>query len=400
MQTVIIGNGIAGTLAAKTLRELDPDAGIEIFAAEPHLYYPRPNLIEFIAGNLPFDRLFAFPEAWYGERRIEVHTGVPVERIEPDGRRVIAAGGRRAPYDALLLADGAGAAIPPIKGADKAGVFTLRTLNDALAILDRLRDRPKAAVIGGGLLGLEIARALRCRGAEVEIVEVFGHLLPRQLDPAGGAILRAELEKLGLRVRTGVGVEEILGDAEVRGLRFKDGSRSEADLVILALGVRPNIGLAREAGLKTDRGVVVDEFLQTSRPGIFAAGDGAQRGDTVLGIIPASFDQARVVAANILGQKRIYPGTVPSNTLNVAGIDLTSVGIINPPGAGFEEIRLARPEAGLYKKIVLRDGVLVGAIWMGTKAGISAVARAVARHVSVEGRTKDLLEDTFDFSLL
>jgi nitrite reductase (NADH) large subunit len=374
MQAVIIGNGIAGTLAAKTLREMDPDAGVEIFAAEPHLYYPRPNLIEFIAGSLPFDRLFAFPEKWYGQHRIEVHAGIPVEKIVPDSRQVIAAGGRRVPYDALLLANGAGATIPPLLGVDKAGVFTLRTLGDALAILDRLRSRSKAAVIGGGLLGLEIARALRARGAEVE--------------------------KLGVRVRTGTATDEILGDAEVRGLRFKDGATMETDLVVLAMGVRPNLDLAREAGLRTDRGVVVDEFLETSRPGIFAAGDGVQRGDAVLGIVPASFDQARIVAANILGRKKIYEGTVPSNTLKVAGVNLTSIGTVNPQGPGFEEIRLERPEEGIYKKIVLRNDVLVGAIWMGTKTGVNAITRGVTQRISVDKWKKDLLEETFDFSLL
>jgi len=400
MQAVIIGNGIAGTLAAKTLREMDPDAGVEIFAAEPHLYYPRPNLIEFIAGSLPFDRLFAFPEKWYGQHRIEVHAGIPVEKIVPDSRQVIAAGGRRVPYDALLLANGAGATVPPLMGVDKAGVFTLRTLGDALAILDRLRSRSKAAVIGGGLLGLEIARALRARGAEVEVVEVFDYLLPRQLDPVGGALLRAEIEKLGVRVRTGTATDEILGDAEVRGLRFKDGATMETDLVVLAMGVRPNLDLAREAGLRTDRGVVVDEFLETSRPGIFAAGDGVQRGDAVLGIVPASFDQARIVAANILGRKKIYEGTVPSNTLKVAGVNLTSIGTVNPQGPGFEEIRLERPEEGIYKKIVLRNDVLVGAIWMGTKTGVNAITRGVTQRISVDKWKKDLLEETFDFSLL
>jgi nitrite reductase (NADH) large subunit len=400
MQVVIVGNGIAGTLAAKTLRELDPDAGIEVFAAEPYLYYPRPNLIEFIAGRLPFDRLFAFPEKWYGQHRIDVRTGTPVEKIVPDGRHVLVAGGRRVPYDILLLANGAGVAIPPLKGADKAGVFTLRTLGDALGILDRLKDHANVAILGGGLLGLEIARALRSRGAEVEVVEFFDYLLPRQLDPAGGALLRAEIEKTGVRVRLGTATDEILGDAAVRGLRFKDGATMEADLVVLATGVRPNLGLAREAGLRTDRGVIVDEFLETSRPGIFAAGDGVQRADAIYGIIPASFDQARIVAANILGQKKIYEGTVPSNTLKVAGVNLTSVGIVNPQGPGFEEIRLERPEEGIYKKIVLRNDVLVGAIWMGTKNGVNAITRGVTQRISVDKWKRDLLEETFDFSIL
>jgi NAD(P)H-nitrite reductase large subunit len=399
MQVVIAGNGIAGTLAAKALRETDPGVGIEIFAAEPYLYYPRPNLIEFVAGSLPFDRLFAFPEKWYGQHRIDVRTGVAVERVVP-GERYVVAGGRRVPYDALLLANGAGAAVPPLPGADKAGVFTLRTLADALAILDRLNGRGPALVLGGGLLGLEIARAVRRRGVEVEVAEVFDYLLPRQLDPAGGAILRASIERLGIRVRLGAQAEEILGDADVRGVRFKGGDVVPAGLVILAMGVRPNVGLAREAGLRTDRGVVVDEFLQTSAPGIFAAGDGIQRGDSVFGIIPASFEQARIVAANILGQKKVYEGTVPSNTLNVAGVALTSVGTVNPQGPGFEEIRLERPEEGIYKKIVLRNDALAGAVWMGSKTGAAAIVRGVTQHVAVDKWKRDLLEETFDFSLL
>lgn len=400
MQVIIVGNGIAGTLAAKTLRETDPEVGIEIFAAEPHLYYPRPNLIEFIAGRLPFDRLFAFPEKWYAQHRIEVHTGTPVEKLVPDEHHVLAAGGRRIPYDVLLLANGASAAPPPIPGAEKRGVFTLRTLGDALALLDYLKEHPRAAVLGGGLLGLEIARALRSRGAEVEVVEFFDYLLPRQLDPAGGALLRREIEKTGIRVRLGTVTDEILGGTDVRGLRFKNGLTTEADTVILATGVRPNLDLARDAGLQTDRGVLVDEFLQTSRPRIFAAGDGIQRGDAVYGIIPASFDQARIVAANILGQRKVYEGTVPSNTLKVAGVHLTSVGVVNPQGPGFEEIRLEKPEEGIYKKIVLRNDALVGAIWMGTKTGASAITRGVSQKIPVDKWKRDLLEETFDFALL
>jgi nitrite reductase (NADH) large subunit len=231
-------------------------------------------------------------------------------------------------------------------------------------------------------------------------VEFFDYLLPRQLDPAGGALLRREIEKTGIRVRLGTATDEILGGTDVRGLRFKNGLTTEADTVILATGVRPNLDLARDAGLQTDRGVLVDEFLQTSRPRIFAAGDGIQRGDAVYGIIPASFDQARLVAANILGQRKVYEGTVPSNTLKVAGVHLTSVGTVNPQGPGFEEIRLEKPEEGIYKKIVLRNDALVGAIWMGTKTGVSAITRGVSRKLPVDKWKRDLLEETFDFGLL
>jgi nitrite reductase (NADH) large subunit len=400
MKIIIVGNGLAGTLAAKALRDMDERADIAIFAEERHFYYPRPNLIEYVAGTLPRNRLFAFPERWYGENRIDIRLGTPATRIYPGDYAVETGDGRRSAYDALLLATGAASVIPPIRGAAKKGVFTLRTLDDAEAILAHLSSHSRVAVIGGGLLGLEIARALRTRGANVEVAEFFPFLLPRQLDPRGGEILKAEVEKTGIRVRLGVVTEELLGGDEVRGLRFKDGAELEADLVVVAAGVRPNIGLAQNAGLKTDRGVLVGDLLETNVPGIFAAGDGVQHRDRVYGIIPAAFDQARVAAANILGRQKKYEGTTPANTLKVAGIHLTSVGLVNPEGADYEHLRFERPEAGVYKKVVLHQGRAVGAIWMGTKAGVNGITRAVLQQASLEKWKRDIFEDAFDFSVL
>ena len=400
MRIVIIGNGLAGTLAAKALREEDAQAEVEIYAAEKYLYYPRPNLIEFIAGGLPYDRLFAFPERWYGQQRIDLKPATPVERILPEARQIEIRGGRRVAYDALLLADGASAFVPPLRGADKPGVFVLRTLDHALDILEHLKNHPKVVVIGGGLLGLETGRALRARGADVEIVEVLPSLLPRQLDPRGGGILQAEMEKYGLRFRLGASTDEILGDREVRGIRLKDGAEIAAETVIIAAGVRPNLKLARDAGLSTERGVLVDEFLETDKAGIFAAGDGIQFKGVVYGIIPASFEQARTAAANILGRRNPYAGTVPSNTLKVMGIHLTSVGLFHPDGGGYEELRFERPDEGIYKKVVLKDGIAVGAIWLGAKSGVNGITRAVNQKANLEKWKNDLFDESFDFSLL
>ncbi|MDP2916279.1 MAG: FAD-dependent oxidoreductase [Candidatus Aminicenantes bacterium] len=400
MKIVIIGNGLAGTLAAKALREEDKQAEIEIYAEEKYLYYPRPNLIEFISGSLPHDRLFAFPERWYGQQRIDVRLATPVRRVLPDARQVETTDGQRVAYDALLLANGASSFIPPIRGADKKGVFSLRTLDHALDILERLRDHARAAVIGGGLLGLEVARALKSRGAEVEVVEALPYLLPRQLDPRGGAILKTEMEKRGIRVRVGVATEEILGDDEARGIRFKTGDEIAAETIIIAAGVRPNLKLAQETGLPTDRGVLVNEHLETNKEGIFAAGDGVQYKGLVYGIIPASFEQARTAAANILGHKVKYEGTVPSITLKVVGIHLTSIGQVNPDGREFEELRFERPEEGVYKKVVLKDGAAVGAIWLGTKSGVNGITRAVVQKANIDKWKNELFSETFDFSLL
>lgn len=400
MRVVIVGNGIAGTLAAKTLRELDSQASIEILAEEKYLYYPRPNLIEFVAGNLPYARLFAFSDKWYGQQRIDLRLGMPAQRILTESREVEVENGRRIGYDALLLANGASSFVPPIKGADKKGVFTLRTLDDAQAILDYLRTHERVAVIGGGLLGLEIARAVKARGADVEVVEFFSYLLPRQLDARGGALLKSEMEKRGIRIRLGGATEEILGAEEVRGLRFKNGEEIQADMAVIAAGVRPNLRLAKDAGLEADRGVLVNDYLETRNPQIYAAGDGIQHNGRLYGIIPASFDQARIVAANILGQKKKYGGTVPSNTLKVAGLDLTSIGLVNPEGPGHEEIRFENAEEGIYKKIVLRDGILVGAIWLGTRYGVNSISRAVMQKTNVDKWKHALLGDDFDFSIL
>lgn len=400
MKVVVVGNGLAGTMAAKTLRELDSGVEIHVYAGEKYPYYPRPNLIEYLAGRLPYDRLFAFSSDWHVRQNIHIHLGTPVTRIYPGAREVETLAGEKVGYDALLIATGASSFIPPIKGADKDGVFTLRTLDDAQAILEFLADHPRVAIIGGGLLGLEIGRAIKARGAEVQILEFFDRLLPRQLDVRGASLLRKQIEAQGIRVRLGEVTEEILGETAVKGIRLKGGEEIPADMVIIAAGVRPNLALLKEAGLETDKGLVVDDSLRTNLPHIFGAGDCVQHQGKIYGIIPASFDQARTVAYNILGETKKYGGTIPSNTLKVAGLFVTSVGIVNPEGLDYREEWTMKEEEGLYKKIVLKDGTLVGAIWMGTKKGVTEIINAVAAKKKVEPWVNTLLEDTFDFSVL
>ncbi len=400
MKAVIIGNGLAGTMAAKTLRELDPEVEILVFAEEKYHYYPRPNLIEHIAGKLPYERVFAFTEGWHSRQNIDIRLGTPVLKVDPRARSVELAGGQRESYDKLLIASGASSFFPPIKGADRRGVYSLRTLDDALTIIDALQSRSRVAVIGGGLLGLEIARAIRTRGAEVEVVEFFDRLLPRQLDGHGAALLRSQIEGTGIRVRLGAATEEISGNGGVEGLRLKGGTEIKADMVVIAAGVRPNLGLPQDAGLATDRGLVVDDRLRTSHPHVFAAGDGIQHRGKVYGIIPASFEQGRTAAYNILGEEKKYEGTVPSNSLKVVGLHVTSVGIVNPEGEGYDEVRTIKKEEGVYKKIVLQNDALVGAIWMGTKKGVNEITRAVTSKTKISQWINSLLEDSFDFSVL
>jgi nitrite reductase (NADH) large subunit len=397
VNVVIVGNGLAGTLAAKTLRELDRSVEIVILGEERYPYYPRPNLIEYLAGRLPYERLFAFPDGWSERQRIGLVLGEKVTRIRPAERTIETASGRERSYDALLLATGACAALPPIEGIDRKGVFVLRTIDDANDLIEHLGTHKRVAVLGGGLLGLEIARAVRSREAEVVVVEYFDRLLPRQLDPAAAAILKAHFEKSGISVRLSVTAKEIFGQGSVQGLRFETGEKLEADAVIVATGILPEIGPAREAGLQVGRGIVVDDRMRTTGPEIFAAGDVVEHRGRIHGIIPAAFEQARTAAYSMLGHDKPYGGTTPSNTLRVAGIHLTSVGEIDAEGRGYESLVRSLPEAGIYKKIVLRKGRLVGGIWLGVKEGASEISRLVALEKDVEALKEDLLEDDFDF---
>jgi nitrite reductase (NADH) large subunit len=400
MRVIIVGNGLGGTVAAKTLREIDSEVEIDIFAEEKYRYYPRPNLIEFLAGNLPVEKIFAYPEEWYSQQKIEVHLKKPVKKLIPDSQEIEVEGGGKETYDSLLLAAGSFPFVPPFKGAEEQGVFTVRTLDDALEILEYQKNHNRVAVIGGGLLGLEIARALSLRGASVEVVEFFEYLLPRQLDKQGSSLLKSQIEKMGMNIHLGLATEEILGQEEVKGLKFKGGQELEVDMAIVAAGIRPELELGREAGLDTDRGLVVDDFLQSSDPKIFAAGDILQHRGKIYGIIPATFAQARLAASNILGQKKKYEGTIPWNTLKVAGLYLTSIGLINPENESQEEIKEERKEEGIYKKVILQEGIIVGAVWVGTKKGVDHLSRAISEKKNIEKWKHSLLKDDFDFSLL
>ncbi|NLH76903.1 MAG: NAD(P)/FAD-dependent oxidoreductase, partial [Acidobacteria bacterium] len=270
MNILIAGGGLAGTMAAKALRELDPGAAVTVLDEERHRYYPRPNLIEFLAGRLPFEKVFAFPEGWAAKQGIDLRLGQTVARLRPAERTAETGSGEILSYDALLLATGARAALPPVPGTGLPGVFVLRTLDDALALAEHLRERRRTVVLGGGLLGLEIARAVRGRGGEVIVVEFFDRLLPRQLDPAAAGILKAQFERLGVAVVLGAATQEILGGADgaVRGLKLASGAEIAADGVVVAAGVRPETAVAREAGLAVGKGIVVDDRMRTSAPGV------------------------------------------------------------------------------------------------------------------------------------
>ena len=398
MRFVIIGNGVAGVTAAKALAEGGSGAEVEVYTREAYHYYPRPRLQELLAGQMEIDDVYFRQPAWYEERGIAVHLGTEVKEIDAAGKRIILVGGESVDYDKLLVATGGHPFIPPIKGVDKQGVYALRTLEDAKAIRERAMGAERAVVVGGGLLGLEAARALRALGIGVTVLEMAPFLLPRQLDAEGGGLLRELIGAMGIDVVVGAATQAVVGEEWATGVEMKDGERIDGDLIIISAGIRSSVDLARSAGLEVKRGVVVDEHLQTSAEDIYAAGDVAEFEGRVYGIIPAALEQARAAALNMLGEKTDYKGTIFSNTLNVVGIDCASIGTVHPEGEGYEELRSIR--AGVYKKLVLEDGHLVGAILLGDTKDVAPISRLIRQKADVSAYIEDLLNEGFDWRAL
>ncbi len=401
MRHVIVGGGVAGVTAAQAIRAADADAEVHLLSEEPYPYYRRPLLWGLIAGEIEQEAIFYRPAAWYAQQGITLHLGARVVGLDLAGRCVVLADGTAQRFDRLLLATGARSYMPPCAGSEQQGVFTLRTLDDALAIKAYLTRCTTAAVVGGGLLGLETARALHTAGLDVTVFEFFPYLLPRQLDPEGAAVLQALLEAQGLRIVTGAESEAILGNVCAVSLRLRDGRTFPGDLVLFSAGIRSETSLARAAGLVVERGIVADRHLETSAPGVYAAGDSAEFQGRVYGIIPPAIEQARVAGANMVAPgSSVYAGTTPSTTLKIAGAELTALGESTAEGAPYTVLRHSDLEAGHYRKLVLQDGRVVGAVLLNDRQRVRPIAQLIERQVDVSAAAARLLDDGFDIASL
>jgi nitrite reductase (NADH) large subunit len=399
MKVTIIGNGVAGVTTARYLAERDPAIEITVYSRESYPYYPRPRLIDFVAGDIPLEDMPQYDAEWYARRHIMTQLTSEVTAIDPAGRTLTLRSGEQRPYDALVLATGASSYIPPIAGASKAGVHALRTLEDAVRLCQDAEHCREIVILGGGLLGLDSAVSLTHYHVGITVVEALPRLLPRQLDREGAALLQRLVEARGIRILVDDLCLEVLGNGQVEGVRLKSGAEPSACLLLISAGVRSNISLAKEAGLACNRGIIVDARMQTSVPGIYAVGDCAEFEGRVWGIIPAALAQARVAAAQIAGATDVlYEDIVPSTTLKVSGIDLTSLGEVNPEGDGFQEVRYVDEARGIYKKVVIRDGRVVGAILLGDRSDLQSVNRLVSAGIDVSAVASQMLEPGFDLA--
>ncbi|PEQ12407.1 nitrite reductase large subunit [Novosphingobium sp. PC22D] len=371
---VVIGNGMAGCRAVEEILARDPQRfDVTIFGAEPRVNYNRIMLSPVLAGEKTFDEIVINGQDWYDDNRITLVSGDRVDHIDRDNKCVVAASGRTEPYDTLLIATGSDPFIIPVPGSDLEGVVTFRDLDDVdrmLAAADRGGD---AVVIGGGLLGLEAAHGLSLRGMKVTVVHLMPTLMERQLDEAAGWLLKTELERRGQTILTGANTKQIHGiDGKVVGIELADGTRVKADIVVMAAGIRPATGLAKAAGLDVERGVLVDDHMVTSDPAILAVGECVQHRGLCYGLVAPLWDMCRSLADYVTEAPTGFEGTVTSTKLKVSGIDLFSAGDFSgspgPDGELCEDIVMRDASRGVYKRVVVRDGKLIGAVLYGDTA--------------------------------
>ncbi len=364
---VLIGNGMAGMRTVEELLKIDPEQyDITVFGAESHGNYNRIMLSPVLAGEKTIDQIMLNDEQWYADNGIRLHKGKQIVDIDRARRRVIAADGTQAAYDRLILATGSVPFIIPVPGRELEGVIGFRDIQDVDRMLAATtRADGHAVVIGGGLLGLEAANGLLKQGMRVTVVHLLDSLMERQLDKAAAKLLKRSLEQRGIHFLMEAQTEAILGQERVEAVRFNDGSELSADLVVMAVGIRPNIELARQVGLHCERGVVVTDTLQTYDPRVYAVGECVQHRGTTYGLVAPLFEQAKV-CANHLAKHGIarYEGSLTSTKLKVTGIDLFSAGDFSGDDST-EELLLQDPARGIYKKVVVKDNRIQGAVMYG-----------------------------------
>ena len=369
MKLVVVGNGMAGIRAVEELLKIAPELyQITVFGTEPHPNYNRILLSPVLAGEQTIDEIILNPLSWYAESGITLHTGKTVIDVNRKRRVVTASDGTEAEYDRLLIATGSLPFILPVPGKDLDGVIAYRDIADTQAMIDAATKYMHAVVIGGGLLGLEAANGLMLRGMQVTVVHIMPWLMERQLDDVAGKLLQKSLEDRGLKFLIGAQTEALIPDKEgrVMAVKFKDGTEIPADLVVMAAGIRPSTALAEKIGLHCQRGIVVNDTMQTiTDPRVYAIGECAAHRGIAYGLVAPLFEQGKVCATHLaeFGIGR-YTGSQTSTKLKVTGIDLFSAGNFTG-GADCEEIVMSDPFGGVYKKLVIKDDKLIGACLYG-----------------------------------
>jgi nitrite reductase (NADH) large subunit len=366
MRLVVIGAGMASGRMLEQLFDAGFAGQVTLFNGEPRGNYNRLMLSPVLSGEKTYEQIITHDDAWYADKGVACRFGEHVTKIDRD-RKVVVSKGGETPYDALVIATGSAPFIIPVAGKDLPGVCTYRDLEDTNAMIAASKPGAKAVVIGGGLLGLEAAAGMAARGAEVTVIHLMGHLMERQLDPSAGYLLQKDLERRGIRIHCKGATKAILGNDRVEAVLLEDGTVYDAELVCMAVGIRPETRVATDAHLEIGRGVVVNDQMQTSDPAIFALGECVEHEKQLFGLVAPLYDQAKILAATLMGQEAAFKPVQTATKLKVTGVDLFSAGdFADAPGR--EDIVFRDPGRGVYKRLVLEGDRLVGAVMYGDTA--------------------------------
>ncbi|MEL6751104.1 MAG: FAD-dependent oxidoreductase, partial [Pseudomonadota bacterium] len=362
---VIIGNGMAPGRMLEHLFDADPDRfEITIFNAEPRVNYNRLMLSPVLSGEKTYEDILTHDDAWYETHGVTLHKSARVETVDRDAKTVTSVNGITATYDDLVIATGSSPIIIPLPGHDLDGVLTYRDLDDVERMVEASSTKQHAVVIGGGLLGLEAAAGLKMRGLDVSVIHLAPTLMERQLDAAAGRLLKKAFTDRDIKVFTGANTKAITGSSAVDGVLLDDGTHLPADIVCMAVGIRPAVDLAKAIGLDTERGIVVGDDMRTSDPTIFALGECVQHRGNCYGLVAPLYEMAKTIADNLLDGTSAYEGSVTATKLKVTGVDLYSAGDF-AEAENREEIVLRDAQAGIYKRLVLEESKIVGAVLYG-----------------------------------
>ncbi|MCM3787328.1 nitrite reductase large subunit NirB [Domibacillus indicus] len=382
---VLIGNGMAGVRSIEEILKINPDRfHITIFGEEPYPNYNRIQLSKVLQGDTTIADITLNDWNWYEEQNIQLYPGEGVTRIDTETKCVHTTKERTVQYDKLIIATGSVPFIIPVPGHEKKGVTAFRDIKDCEKMIGASKEFKKASVIGGGLLGLEAARGLLNLGMEVNVIHLADFLMERQLDETAGKMLQKELEKQGMNFLMRKQTAEILGENRVKGIRFNDGEEIETDLVVMAVGIRPNTSLAKESGISVNRGILVNDYMVTNIPDVYAVGECAEHREVVYGLVAPLYEQGKAMAAHICDTPAAgYEGSVLSTQLKVSGVDVFSVGEI-VEDEETKTIKMFDDWKGVYKKILIRDGKMAGAVLFGDTSEGNKLLRLINKKADVE----------------
>ena len=404
MRYVIIGGSAAGISAVEAIRSVDQTSPIELFSSEGTPFYSRVLLSYYIAGAITKEELHFRPLEFFSENKVKAHLGQRVEKVLPESKSIRMEDGREYPFDRLLIATGSSPKILDVPGKDKKGVVVMRNIDHAQEIVNCVEEIKTACVLGGGLIGLRTGYALSVRGVKVKIIVKSNYVLSQMLDKESAEMIEGTMRQHGIDIRTGRDAVEIVGKESVEGISLDDGERINCQLVVIGKGVQPNVDFLSSTPIKINEGIVADETMMTSVPDIYVAGDVAETYDLTTGrtsvnaIWPCAFEQGRVAGLNMAGKKAKYEGSFRMNSLDFYGLPVISMGITRIDGNGFQHFQ--KKTENTYRKLVLRDGRIVGAILVGQvqKAGI--LATLLKKRVNVSDIVPLLMSHRLNFAEL